>query len=390
MTQTSPERSAPLDATGRGNDSGTAATRAGRRLAEVEALSAIGSWEWDIRTNELHWSEQLCRVYGVEPDPRPITYEDFVARVHPDDRAEVEATVREAFQTGGAFTTEHRTIYPDGSVHLIFGRGYVLTDDAGRPVRMLGSGQDVTTDRAAAAERSAEERRRAADEARDDALALLAHDLRSPLAVIVGYVDLMARRAERGSLDPDSVPPALRRIGFAARQMTSLLDDLLADASPDAEMEPIETEPVDLGSWLRSIVEHQEGTISTHAILGHIPDDPFVLDINPAKLERAVHNLVANAVKYSPEGTNVEISLEADAVEARIAVRDEGVGIPADDLPRIFDRFHRGANASGRVSGLGLGLTSALRAVRAHGGEIDVESIEGAGTTFTVRLPRHP
>lgn len=366
-----------------------AAVRAGRRLAEVEELSGIGSWEWDIRTNELQWSEQLCRVYGVEPDPTPLTFEDFIARVHPDDREAVQATVQRAFDERASFLTEHRAVHPDGSIHVISGRGYVLTDDEGTPTRMLGSGQDVTDLRAAELERAAEERRQAAGQARDEALALIAHDLRSPLAVIVGYVQLLERQARRGGMDPDRLLPYLGRVDVAARQMTSLLDDLIADADASLTHEPIEREPVDLAASLRASAEHHDAISPMHAVVAVVPDHAVVAQVNPAKLERALHNLVLNAIKYSPDGGRITISLDADEAEVRIAVADEGMGIPAGDLPRIFDRFHRGANATGRTSGLGLGLVSVQRAVTAHGGRIDVDSTEDVGTTFTIHLPRH-
>jgi two-component system sporulation sensor kinase A len=365
-----------------------ASVRAGRRLAEVEELSGIGSWEWDIRTNELHWSEQLCRVYGVEPDPTPIRYEDFLARVHPDDRAAVSETVQRAFDERSSFITEHRAVHPDGSVHLIYGRGYVFTDDDGAPVRMLGSGQDVTELRAEERERTAEERRLAAGQARDEALALIAHDLRSPLAVVVGYVQLLERQASKGGLDPDRLRPYLERVQVAARQMTSFLDDLVADADPATATEPIEREPVDLAALLRESAAHHDAISPMHAVEARVPPEPVVAPVNVAKLERVLHNLLLNAIKYSPDGGTITLLLEADADHVRLAVADQGIGIPADDLPRIFDRFHRGANAMARTPGLGLGLVSVERGVAAHGGRIEVDSTVGAGTTFTIHLPR--
>ncbi len=200
------------------DDQEAVAARVGRRLAEVEALSGIGSWEWDLRTGELHWSEQLCRVYGVEPDATPITYEQSLRHVHPDDREDVSATVRHAFETGGSFLTEHRAVHPDGATRIISGRGFVLLDEDGTPTGMLGSAQDVTEERAASARQSAEERRHAAGMARDDALALLDHDLRSPLSVIVGYVQLLERQADKGMPEPERLIPYLERIEVAARQ----------------------------------------------------------------------------------------------------------------------------------------------------------------------------
>lgn len=364
-----------------------AIVRAGRRLAEVEALSGIGSWEWDIPTNELHWSEQLCRVYGMDPTPDPITFEDFLDRVHPDDREAVMSAVREALEARGPFETEHRAVHPDGSVRILFGRGHVLLDTDGKPVRMLGSGQDVTDIRAAEEERTAEERRRAAGQARDDALALIAHDLRSPLAVVLGYIQLLERQAAGGTVDIDKLNPYLDRIDAAARQMTSLLDDLLTDAAVDPAVEPLELAAVDLAEPLRAIAEHHDATSSQHAVVARLPDQPVVVEINQPKIERALHNLVVNAIKYSPDGGTITLGLEADRGSVRITVSDEGIGIPAEDLPRVFDRFHRGSNVSGRTSGLGLGLSSVKRAADAHGGRIDVTSVEGEGTTFTIELP---
>lgn len=364
-----------------------AMVRAGRRLAEVEALSGIGSWEWDMASDELHWSEQLCRVYGIEPDPRPITFDDFLARVHPDDRDAVVATVRDASERRGTFETEHRAVHPDGSVHLIFGRGHVLTAPDGTPLRMLGSGQDVTGEREEAARRSAEEQRRAAGQARDDALALIAHDLRSPLAVVMGYLQLLQRQAAGGAVDPDRLGPYLERIDAAARQMTSLLDDLLTDATLDERAEPVELESVDLGPRLRAVAEHHDGTSSLHEVVASVPSSPVVAEVNLPKLERALHNLLVNAIKYSPEGGTITVGLEADADAARISVADQGIGIPEADLPLVFERFHRGSNVSGRTTGLGLGLISVKRAVEVHGGRLSVDSVEGEGTTFTIELP---
>jgi signal transduction histidine kinase len=384
MTSPPPEPSRHANADGTDD----AVVRAGRRLAEVEALSGIGSWEWEIESNRLHWSEQLCRVYGVEPDPRPMTFEDFLERVHPEDRDGVVATVRGAFEARGSFETEHRAVHPDGSIRTIFGRGHVLTDVDDTPIRMLGSGQDVTGDRAAEAERAAEERRRAAGQARDDALTLIAHDLRSPLAVVVGYVQLLQRHAANGTLDVERITPYLERIDTASRQMTSLLDDLLTDAAAEEIAEPIELAAADIVPSLREIAEHHDAVSDRHRVVAELPDGSVVVDVNLAKLERALHNLLVNAIKYSPDGGTITLSLRADAAAATIAVRDEGLGIPADDLPLVFERFHRGANVSGRTSGLGLGLISVRRAVDAHHGRVTVESVEGQGTTFTIELPR--
>ena len=361
-----------------------ASPRAAQRLAEVEALSGIGSWEWEIATDRLFWSDQLRHIYGVHGTAAALGFDDFIGRVHPADRDEVRGIVQRAFETHGTFEMEHRIVLDDGAVRHIHSRGHVQLDEDSSPVRMLGSAQDVTDARLAEQRRAMEGSRKA----RDDVLALLAHDLRSPLAVVVGYVQLLARQARGGDVQLDRVLGYVARIEESARQMTSLLDDLLADAEPEAAQDPLETEPTDLVQSVRRIASH-------HAALGGgceiVVDAPESLtwSVNAPKLERALHNLVANAVKYSPDGGRVTIALSEDVSEVRISVTDEGIGIPPADVPLIFERFHRGANVTGRISGIGLGLTSVLRAVEAHGGEIDVSSVEGEGTRFTVHLPSH-
>lgn len=359
-----------------------ASPRAAQRLTEVEALSGIGSWEWEIATDRLFWSDQLRRIYGVEERTAALGFDDFIGRVHPADRDEVRAVVQRAFETHGTFEMEHRIVLDDGAVRHIHSRGHVQIGEDSTTVRMLGSAQDVTEDRLAEQRRAMEGSRKA----RDDVLALLAHDLRSPLAVVVGYVQLLARQARGGDVQLDRLLGYVARIEESARQMTSLLDDLLADAEPDMEQEPLETEPTDLVESVRRIASHHAALGGGCEIVVEAPNS-LVWSVNAPKLERCLHNLVANAVKYSPDGGRVTIALSEEDSEARISVTDQGIGIPPADVPLIFERFHRGGNVTGRISGIGLGLTSVLRAVEAHGGRIDVSSVEGEGSTFTVHLP---
>ncbi len=365
-----------------------AAPRAAQRLAEVEAISGIGSWEWAIASDAVYWSEQLCRIYGVDrARSRTLGYDDYIGRVHPDDREAVTAVVQGAFESRAAFEFDHRIVLDDGAVRAVHSRGHVLVGEDGSAERMLGTAQDVTDARAAEEARVEAGRRLAAGQARDEVLALLAHDLRSPLAVVVGYVQLLARHARDGQLEVDRTISYVARIEESARQMTSLLDDLLADADPEGAREPLEKALADVGDSIRRVADHHRSLGGGCEIVVDAPEEPVTIAMNAGKLERALHNLVANAVKYSPDGGRVTLGLAADADGARITVSDEGIGIPPDDIPLIFERFHRGANVVQRASGLGLGLTSVMRAVEAHGGRIEVESVEGRGSTFTIHLP---
>lgn len=129
--------------------------RSQAELAEAQRLARLGSWEWEVGSGALHCSDELHRIFGSEPSASPMSYADFLERVHPDDREPLQSTVERALKEGADFEIDHRIVRPDGSVRTLHGRGRVVLDDDGKPVRMVGTGQDVTE------RREAEERSRA-------------------------------------------------------------------------------------------------------------------------------------------------------------------------------------------------------------------------------------
>jgi signal transduction histidine kinase len=140
---------------------------------------------------------------------------------------------------------------------------------------------------------------------------------------------------------------------------------------------------------VRRVADEQQRATDRHEIRLESAESRIDGTWDEARLERVVTNLIANAVKYSPDGGTVRVSLAHEEGSAVLAVQDQGIGIPAADVPRIFDRFFRARNATGRFAGSGIGLGSVLQIVQAHGGRIDVQSREGEGSTFVVRLPLH-
>ncbi|HEY8744665.1 MAG TPA: PAS domain-containing sensor histidine kinase [Chloroflexota bacterium] len=228
---------------------------------------------------------------------------------------------------------------------------------------------------------------------KDEFLTAAAHDLNNPLTAIKGYQQLLRRRLERdaGSVDPFLLN-GLIQIEDSVRQMAFLIQELL-----------------DLGRLRlgeRMILQRQLTDlvhITTRAVAAAQPEhdhDRIVLRANPQaivgywdadRLERLLHNLLNNAVKYSPNDAAISVSLGLDSEDngdwAVIAVQDTGIGIPAADLPHIFERFHRGGNVLEHYQGTGIGLASVKQTAEEHGGTISIASVEGVGTTVTVRLP---
>jgi signal transduction histidine kinase len=193
------------------------------------------------------------------------------------------------------------------------------------------------------------------------------------------------------SVDPDRLAVALSNIRTSSTQMAGLIDQLLdyARMRMDRPLE-LSRRPTDLVDLARRSVESYAAVSDRHKLRFDSPPQPIVGEWDQPRLERVVQNLIGNAVKYSPDGGEIVVraatSTEGNNLWAVLTVRDQGLGIPSEDVPLIFDRFHRAANVQ-QIAGTGLGLSAARQVVQQHGGSIDIASTEGAGTTVTVRLP---
>jgi signal transduction histidine kinase len=232
----------------------------------------------------------------------------------------------------------------------------------------------------------------AALRARDEFLRTLSHDLKAPLVSLGWNVEVLKRAlSDRG----DAVHPAeLEAFGGIEASATELLADIdelrdLVSTQSGGSSLPLHTEDMDLADLVRQLVSANVAQLGAPVRLEG-GETPLVVHGDPARLRRAFENVLDNANKYSPSDTEVVVTIEcqdrAGAPWGIVHVRDGGLGIPADDLPSIFERYHRGANV-GRIPGQGIGLASARQIVTRHAGQITVQSREGAGTTFTVALP---
>ena len=232
---------------------------------------------------------------------------------------------------------------------------------------------------------------RAAREAlavRDELFSLATHDLKGPLQIMTLNAQLLQRQFAKSELGAAQAS-RLEHITRAAHRMGELIDQFL-DATRSEE-KPLDREPMDLLALVRSKVHALEAS-GRHRFVLHLDGGDYSGHWDTRAMERVLENLLGNAVKYSAEGTTVTVTLDAESSTPRghvsIQVTDEGMGIPSDDLPFVFERFRRGRNVSPGVTGSGVGLASARRLVELHGGTIHVESQEGRGATFIVRLPR--
>ena len=234
--------------------------------------------------------------------------------------------------------------------------------------------------------------------ARDEFLSSAAHDLKTPLTAIKGVAQFLGRQAaQSGTLDPSRLREGLLSVDASATRLARQIDQLLDITRLRAGLSlALQRRPTDLTALVeKAAAEHRQAS-APHTILVESDGLPLVGEWDRARLERVLDNLIGNALKYSPHGGDVVISVarrdgdgagDGDGPVAELTVRDHGIGIPTADLPHVFDRFHRASNVPENVVGTGIGLASVRQVVEQHGGTVSVDSREGRGSAFTVRLP---
>jgi PAS domain S-box-containing protein len=306
----------------------------------------------------------------------------WLDRFHPDDRPRLTGAWAEAQRPGGpdVFDIEARIRRHDGAYHWFRVKGSPL-GDGGRAVRWVGTCTDVHE------QRRLVDALREADRRKDEFLAMLAHELRNPLAPIHNAAAVMAlaeddREAQRWSREV---------IDRQVRHLSSLVDDLLDVGRITQGKITLTRAPLEVGTFLGAAVETSRPLIDArrHRLEVSLPKEVLCVEGDPTRLAQVVSNLLNNAAKYTPEGGHIRLYAGRDGDEAVIRVQDDGEGISPEMLPRVFDLFSQASRSSDRSEGgLGIGLTLVQRLVGMHGGTVEARSAGPRhGSEFVVRLP---
>lgn len=222
---------------------------------------------------------------------------------------------------------------------------------------------------------------------RDRFLAMASHDLRTPLTALLGQAQLLDRRLGREAAN-EALRRSARVITQQARRLQRLVAQLLDVSRVQSDRLVVELQPIDLCRVLEEIAEDIRPTLHEHSLVLHYPSRPIHVLGDELRLGQVFHNLIANAIKYSPDGGVVRVELTTSATLAIVQVSDSGIGIPIEAQQHLFERFYRAPNAEAlRVEGMGIGLFVVREIVQRHGGSITVVSAEGQGSRFTVHLP---
>jgi signal transduction histidine kinase len=211
-------------------------------------------------------------------------------------------------------------------------------------------------------------------------LATISHDVKNPLAVILGSARAASR--ERGVNNPR----VFQRIEAAALQAAALVDQLSDLHSLDGSGIALECRPADLRRTVEAAKDQMEAIARGHALRYTAPSESVMVDYDERRIQRVLQNLIGNAIKYSPDGGDIDIQVRPEGDAAAISIRDRGIGIPDGERGRVFERGYR-ANGVGAIPGSGLGLFISSEIVKRHGGSISCRAADGNGTVFEVRLP---
>jgi PAS domain S-box-containing protein len=301
--------------------------------------------------------------------------------IHPDDLQGLIAAWERSFTTGAPYEIEHRLIHHSGEYRWMLNRARASRDASGKPTHWMGTLTDIHD------KKTGEEELRAQARRKDEFLAMLAHELRNPLAPISNAAQLLAMT----SLDPQRVRQSSEVIIRQVRHMTSLVDDLLDVSRVTRGLVELERERVDIKAIVASAVEQARPLIEArkHALDLHMASRRCWVHGDRIRLVQVIVNLLNNAAKYTAQGGAIALSVDTDASSVTIAVRDNGIGIDRAILPHVFELFTQAERTPDRSQGgLGLGLALVHSLVQLHGGRVAAYSAGlGKGSTFTVTLP---
>jgi PAS domain S-box-containing protein len=356
-------------------------------LVEAQRLAHLGSWEWHPATDRWVWSDEVYRLFGLDPGSAFPTCRALLNAAHPADRARVEQVLDEARSHLTSFEIQHRVQLPDGTDRFVHQQAEAYQRDGELPA-FLGTIQDVTERvRTEAAMREAKESAQEADRAKTKLLSMASHELRTPLTAIQGYIEMVVGdpAGELSEEQREFLEVAHRN----TRRLAGLVNDILNLARMEAGRLPLQVAAVEVDAAVMEVMD----TLGPRAMEKGIPlkvtvngrTRPVVL-ADPARFNQVLLNLVDNAVKFTEKGS-VTISASAHDGWAEVTVSDTGPGIPPESLPFIFDAFSQGGPRGSGSEGAGLGLAIVKQLVELHGGTIAVRSVVGKGTTFIFRLP---
>ncbi|MDQ6656019.1 MAG: response regulator [Verrucomicrobiota bacterium] len=365
------------------------------QLAEAQQVARVGSWEWDVATRKLTWSDEEYRLFGFSPGEFEPSYKHYLLCAHPDRHQAVEGVDPQGRDEGGR-GYDVRIVWPDGQERILQNRENSLADVGGKIIRLFGTSQDVTELRAKESElvlaKSAAEE---ATRTKSEFLANMSHEIRTPMNGVIGMAGLLLdtelTNEQRGFAET---------IQGSAESLLTVINDILDFSKIEAGKLAFEELDFDLQEAVHGSLEMLAQRAESKGLeLACLLESnvPIHLRGDPGRLRQVLINFVGNAIKFTEQGevivrVSVENQTDADAF-LRFEIKDTGIGISAEAQARLFQPFSQADGSTTRkYGGTGLGLAISKQLIERMQGTPGVESTPGQGSTFwfTARLTRQP
>lgn len=377
---------------------------------QSQALTHIGNWVWDVETGKVKWSDELYRIYGLEPNSEEITFERFISLVHPDDRENRIKQIQNAVATHNAPDYTMRIVTHDGKIKVLQGKNEVIVEN-GKAVRIAGTCQDITKEyhlhkqleeekaNVETANKVLEQKNIELERSNKELTAfsyIASHDLQEPLRKIKTFNSLLVQRD--GASLSNNAKEILAKVDVSVSRMQTLIRDLLSFSRTHSELHQFEQ--VDLNNIVADVYAIYNDSITDTKLEMKYDRLPAVSGI-PFQLTQLFNNIIGNSIKYAKQGkalVNVSVNTIAghelnvpDADKEKqyycISIADNGIGFDESYADKIFEIFQRLHNKH-EYSGTGIGLAICKKIVQNHNGFISASSKEGEGATFNVYLPQ--
>lgn len=336
----------------------------------------LGTFDLDLNKGTLEWDERCRTLFGISHQEK-VTYEhDFVNGLHPDDRERVLKIIAYAMDktaSNGDYDVEYRTVgATDGQLRWVRAKGRVYFNGDQQPVRFIGSVLDIT-------EQKLNEIRKS------DFIGMVSHELKTPLTSLNAILQV-AEKKLKDHTDP-FLAGAMQKANVQAKRMSGMINGFLNISRLESADLILNKTYFDLTQLIGEIIAETQMTVNSHRVIFE-PCAAINVLADREKINSVITNLINNAIKYSPRGKRIGLHCQSRADEVTVSIQDEGMGIKASDLPKIFDRYYRvQSDHTLHISGFGIGLYLSAEIIRRHNGRIWAESEKEVGSTFYFSLP---
>lgn len=382
-----------------------------QQLNEAQQIAKLGHWKWNLQTDIITWSDELFRIYELPIAENGILYSEFLKFVHPDDKANVDAVIKQSMMDKKFSSYYYRIVTAAGTVKTLHAKGEIITDSAGNIIKMIGTGQDVTDQKKIEQELTVKTAElRSMNEELQKFAYVASHDLQEPLRKIKTYISILEGD---GLITEDQKKVYRSKIVTSATRMQKLIDDILSFSKLSSNIAVFKR--VSLAEIVQIVISDMEVTIESSNANIIIENLPFI-EANVTQMCQLFQNLISNSIKFKKKEIAPQIKISSTIITGKnlksdakiknrykflewdeskywarekfchIKIEDNGIGFESIYAERIFEAFQR-LTVENNYEGTGIGLAICKKIVENHHGEIMAESVLNEGTVINIILP---